>query len=73
MVVVGGITPSSQGQNDFPAFMYDTTRRQWTPLSLPSKDMIYRQEAGVSVTSNGQAYVSLCFGHRHEENGVLKP
>ncbi|KAI9282509.1 hypothetical protein BC943DRAFT_114414 [Umbelopsis sp. AD052] len=57
MLIVGGITPSAQSQNNNSAYMYDAARRQWTQLSLPDQDVVHRQGAAVSTTSNGQAYL----------------
>jgi hypothetical protein len=59
MLIVGGITPSAQSQNNDSAHIYDAARRQWTQLTLPDKDLLHRQGAAVSTTSNGQAYVSV--------------
>lgn len=58
MLIVGGITPSAQSQDNNSAYMYDAARRQWTQLSLPDQDVVHRQGAAVSTTSSGQAYVS---------------
>ena len=58
MLIVGGITPSAQSQDNYSAYMYDAARRQWTQLSLPDQDVVHRQGAAVSTTSSGQAYVS---------------
>jgi hypothetical protein len=58
MFIVGGITPSAQSQDNYSANMYDAARRQWTQSSLPDQDVVHRQGAAVSTTSNGQAYVS---------------